>query len=83
MKAKHRNSNRSNSSGNSAESESVLRLILIAVFEEIVFSRRNFFSVIFEYHFQILSSAYSFAILDFRFLEFRGFLADFQQFRDN
>ena len=47
MKAKHRNSNRPNSLENSAESESVIRLILNAVFEEIVFSRRNFFSVIF------------------------------------
>ena len=47
MKAKHRNSNRSNSLESSAESESVIRLILNAVFEEIVFSCRNFFSVIF------------------------------------
>ena len=29
------------------------------------------------------SSAYSFAIFDFRFSEFRGFLAVFQQFRNN
>ena len=47
MKAKHRNSNRPNSLENSAKSESVIRLILNAIFEEIVFSRRNFFSVIF------------------------------------
>ena len=47
MKAKHINSNRWNSLENSAESESVIRLMLNAVFEEIVFSRRNFFSVIF------------------------------------
>ena len=31
----------------------------------------------------IPSSAYSLAIFDFRFSEFRGFLAVFQQFRDN
>ena len=34
-------------------------------------------------NFRIPSSAYSFAIFDFRFSGFRGFLAVFQQFRDN
>ena len=44
---KHRNSGRSSSLENSAVSEFVIRLILNAVFEEIVFSCLNPFSVIF------------------------------------
>ena len=46
-KAEQRNSNRPNSLENSAESESAIRSTWNAIFEEIAFSRENFFFVIF------------------------------------